>query len=562
MAARGGGRPRGVYEDVLAVPVIKGKKSKKEQFAGAFYTTTVEAYIPETGKGIQVREGPGGLLFHRVRPVFVFDGATPALKRHTNIARRRRREAQEGVVRRTAEKLLLAQLKKQALQAAKAQQAAGPSRQGRRAAGELQTAAAPRPPRAPPPLPGVSGTAASAAAAAPGPPPAATIRRDAGGPSVSGAGPSGSGAAISGSGAGPSGSGAGPSGSGAGPSGSGAGPSGSGAGPSGSRVTAGGGAVVGGSGAREVVDVEDEAAMRRLAKGKEPMTEEEELAWLAARAARKRPPSPPPGLPRPAEALAAEDEQLARELDRQLNGPAPHSLHPTQPQPQQQHQQQHQQPGGVGGPAGDRRREPATATAPAAAAAVAAAAAAGWPGGGGGTGAYGTAADDARVGESSVLEGLSEADAAAIAAAMAEDEAAGGEADEIDPSAGMRYDPNAGGYVLHETARPPPRTGASGRVGGGAAASAAAAAATADLVEWEQADGAAEEEDEDALESTLLALPDDLTTIDPAVLSTLPTSMQLDILEKIRDAQMAGGEMASAGLANSARYKREIAAQG
>lgn len=37
------------------MPVTKGKKSKKEQFAGAFYTTTVEAYIPETGRGIQVR---------------------------------------------------------------------------------------------------------------------------------------------------------------------------------------------------------------------------------------------------------------------------------------------------------------------------------------------------------------------------------------------------------------------------------------------------------------------------------------------------------------------------
>lgn len=55
----------------------------------------------------------GRLLFHRVRPVFVFDGATPALKRHTAIARRRRREVQQGVVRRTAEKLLVAQLKKQ-----------------------------------------------------------------------------------------------------------------------------------------------------------------------------------------------------------------------------------------------------------------------------------------------------------------------------------------------------------------------------------------------------------------------------------------------------------------
>ena len=34
--------PRRVYEEILAVPVTKGKKSKKEQFAGAAYTTTVE----------------------------------------------------------------------------------------------------------------------------------------------------------------------------------------------------------------------------------------------------------------------------------------------------------------------------------------------------------------------------------------------------------------------------------------------------------------------------------------------------------------------------------------
>jgi len=42
-----------VYQELLAVPVMKGKKSKKEQFAGALYTTTVEAFIPETGRGIQ-----------------------------------------------------------------------------------------------------------------------------------------------------------------------------------------------------------------------------------------------------------------------------------------------------------------------------------------------------------------------------------------------------------------------------------------------------------------------------------------------------------------------------
>jgi prolyl-tRNA synthetase len=42
-----------VYEDLLAVPVIKGKKTEKEKFAGGFYTTTVEAFIPVTGRAIQ-----------------------------------------------------------------------------------------------------------------------------------------------------------------------------------------------------------------------------------------------------------------------------------------------------------------------------------------------------------------------------------------------------------------------------------------------------------------------------------------------------------------------------
>eukprot|EP00850_Spirogloea_muscicola_P017723 SM000155S01652 [mRNA] locus=s155:145242:148032:- [translate_table: standard] len=44
---------RAIYEDLLAVPVIKGIKSEKEKFAGGLYTTTVEAFIPATGRGIQ-----------------------------------------------------------------------------------------------------------------------------------------------------------------------------------------------------------------------------------------------------------------------------------------------------------------------------------------------------------------------------------------------------------------------------------------------------------------------------------------------------------------------------
>lgn len=42
-----------VYEELLAVPVVKGRKSEKEKFAGGLYTTTVEAYIPSNGRAIQ-----------------------------------------------------------------------------------------------------------------------------------------------------------------------------------------------------------------------------------------------------------------------------------------------------------------------------------------------------------------------------------------------------------------------------------------------------------------------------------------------------------------------------
>ncbi|KAG5645506.1 hypothetical protein DXG03_005916 [Asterophora parasitica] len=44
---------RQVYEDLLAVPVIPGVKSEKEKFAGGLYTTTLEGFIPTSGRGIQ-----------------------------------------------------------------------------------------------------------------------------------------------------------------------------------------------------------------------------------------------------------------------------------------------------------------------------------------------------------------------------------------------------------------------------------------------------------------------------------------------------------------------------
>ncbi|KAK6203568.1 uncharacterized protein RJT21DRAFT_119737 [Scheffersomyces amazonensis] len=42
-----------IYEELLAVPVVKGKKTENEKFAGGDYTTTVEGFIGATGRGIQ-----------------------------------------------------------------------------------------------------------------------------------------------------------------------------------------------------------------------------------------------------------------------------------------------------------------------------------------------------------------------------------------------------------------------------------------------------------------------------------------------------------------------------
>lgn len=42
-----------VYEDLLAIPVVRGRKSEKEKFPGADFTLTVEGYIGVSGRGIQ-----------------------------------------------------------------------------------------------------------------------------------------------------------------------------------------------------------------------------------------------------------------------------------------------------------------------------------------------------------------------------------------------------------------------------------------------------------------------------------------------------------------------------
>lgn len=52
-----------VYEDLLAIPVVKGRKTEKEKFAGGDYTTTVEAFISASGRAIQVFIYEKGIFF-------------------------------------------------------------------------------------------------------------------------------------------------------------------------------------------------------------------------------------------------------------------------------------------------------------------------------------------------------------------------------------------------------------------------------------------------------------------------------------------------------------------
>lgn len=42
-----------VYEELLAIPVVRGRKTEKEKFAGGDYTTTIEAFISASGRAIQ-----------------------------------------------------------------------------------------------------------------------------------------------------------------------------------------------------------------------------------------------------------------------------------------------------------------------------------------------------------------------------------------------------------------------------------------------------------------------------------------------------------------------------
>ena len=76
----------GVYEYLLAIPVVKGRKTSNEQFPGAYYTTTIEGFVPSTGRGIQAATSHClGQHFSKMYDITVED---PAPKKDGEAAKR------------------------------------------------------------------------------------------------------------------------------------------------------------------------------------------------------------------------------------------------------------------------------------------------------------------------------------------------------------------------------------------------------------------------------------------------------------------------------------------
>ncbi|XP_073484465.1 bifunctional glutamate/proline--tRNA ligase isoform X4 [Aquarana catesbeiana] len=72
-----------VYEDLLAIPVVKGRKTEKEKFAGGDYTTTVEAFISASGRAIQGATSHHlGQNFSKMFEIVFEDPKTPGEKQY------------------------------------------------------------------------------------------------------------------------------------------------------------------------------------------------------------------------------------------------------------------------------------------------------------------------------------------------------------------------------------------------------------------------------------------------------------------------------------------------
>ncbi|KAK1938255.1 DNA repair protein UVH3 [Phytophthora citrophthora] len=108
---------------VLLAPV--GRKIEIESLAGQVLAVDASIWLTQFVKAMRDDEGNmirnahlmgtlhrvAKLLFYGVRPVFVFDGQTPEIKKRTTARRRKRQEQQSANLRHTAQRILLNRLK-------------------------------------------------------------------------------------------------------------------------------------------------------------------------------------------------------------------------------------------------------------------------------------------------------------------------------------------------------------------------------------------------------------------------------------------------------------------
>ncbi|XP_054627190.1 DNA excision repair protein ERCC-5 homolog [Dunckerocampus dactyliophorus] len=108
-----------------------GKPVNPETLEGKILAVDISIWLNQAVKGVRDREGNSvknahlltlfhricKLLFFRIRPVFVFDGDAPLLKKQTLALRRQRKEELSQESKKTNEKLLKTFLKRQAIKA-------------------------------------------------------------------------------------------------------------------------------------------------------------------------------------------------------------------------------------------------------------------------------------------------------------------------------------------------------------------------------------------------------------------------------------------------------------
>ncbi|KAJ8253234.1 hypothetical protein GJAV_G00210570 [Gymnothorax javanicus] len=109
-----------------------GKPINPETLEGKVLAVDISIWLNQAVKGVRDRDGNSvqnahlltlfnrlcKLLFFRIKPIFVFDGDTPLLKRETVAKRRQRKEEMNQESKETTEKFLKTFLKRQAIKAA------------------------------------------------------------------------------------------------------------------------------------------------------------------------------------------------------------------------------------------------------------------------------------------------------------------------------------------------------------------------------------------------------------------------------------------------------------